>query len=106
ARAEDPQQLVRVDRALGELLTDIDVLAVLLAQAYPLGELVVHDLVATVVRHDDDLARAVALLDAHPAGHLHDRRLALRHPRLEDLLHTRQTLGDVLTRDTTGVEGT
>src|SRR5690349_13879358 len=46
------------------------------------------------------------LVDAHPAGRLGDRRDALGHPRLEQLTDTGQTVGDVLTRDTTGVEGT
>src|SRR5690606_5878522 len=102
--AKHAQQLVRIDGALGELLADLDVVAVLLAQLHPLGDLVVGDLVAAVVRHDDDLPRPVSLFDANPAGGLRDRGLALGDPRLEDLLHPGQTLGDVLTGDTTGVE--
>src|SRR3712207_8427262 len=51
-----------------------------------------------------DLAGALAVLDADTAGVLRDGRLALRHAGLEDLLHTGQTLRDVLTGDTTGVE--
>src|SRR5439155_152287 len=105
-RPEDPQQLVRVDGALGDLLADVDVVAVSHPQPDPLGDLVVGDLLAAVVGHDDDLPGPVAVLDPDPSGHLRDRRLALRHARLEDLLDTRQTLGDVLTRDATGVEGT
>src|SRR6266568_8092748 len=105
-RTQYPQQLVRVDGALGDLLADLDVVAVGHPQPDPLGDLVVHDLVAAVVGHDDDLPSPVAILDPHPAGHLRDGRLSLGYPRLEDLLDTRQTLGDVLTRDATGVEGT
>src|SRR5262249_6295308 len=66
----------------------------------------VYDLLAAVVRHDDDLPRTVAVLDADPAGGVGDGRLALGYPCLEDLLDTRQTLGDVVARDATGVEGT
>src|SRR5262249_17888025 len=76
------------------------------AEPAPAGDLVVHDLVAAVVGHDDDLPGPVAVLDPDPAGDLRDRRLALGYPRLEDLLDPGQTLGDVLTRDATGVEGT
>ena len=97
---------MRVDRAFGELLADVDVIAIVLAEPDPLGDLVMHDLVAAVIGHDDDLARPVTLLDPHPAGHLRDRRLALGHSRLEDLLNPGQTLGNVLTRDTAGVERT
>src|SRR5213078_120505 len=105
-RPQYPQQLVRVDGALGDLLPDVDVVAVGHPQPDPLGDLVVHDLVAAVVGHDDDLPGPVAVLDPDPASHLRDGRLALGYPGLEDLLHTRQTLGDVLTRDATGMEGT
>jgi hypothetical protein len=42
----------------------------------------------------------------HPAGGLGDRGLALGGAGLEQLDHTRQTLGDVVTGHTTGVEGT
>src|SRR5437764_1130009 len=101
-----PQQLVPVDGALGCLLADLDVVAVGHPQPDALGDLVVHDLVAAVVGHNDDLPSPVAVLDAHPAAHLGDGRLALGYPRLEDLLDTRQTLGDVLTRAATGVQGT
>src|SRR5262249_8016227 len=52
-----------------------------------------------------DLVEALAVLETNPPGDVGDRRLTARHPRLEQLLHTRQTAGDVLT-DTTLVEGT
>src|SRR5690606_1228829 len=92
------------DGALGQLLADLDVGAVVHAQPDPLGDLVVDDLVAPVVRHDDDLASPVPVLDPDASGELGDRRLALWHPGLEDLLDPWQTLGDVLTGDTAGVE--
>src|SRR5262249_16602592 len=76
------------------------------AEPAPAGDVVVNDLVLAGVGHDDDLPGPVAVLDPDPSGGLRDRRLALRYPRLEDLLDPGQTLGDVLTRDATGVEGT
>src|SRR5439155_17017098 len=88
------------------LLADLDVRAIADAQAYPLRDLVVDDLVAPVVGNDDDLPRPVALLDPDPARGLRDRRLALGYPRLEDLLDAGQTLCDVLAGDAAGVERT
>src|SRR5215218_2457345 len=105
ARAHDPQHLVRVDRTLGELLADLDVAAVLDPQPRATRQLVVDDLVGAVVRGDGELAELLAVLDADGAGQLGDRGLALGDAGLEELHHTRQTVGDVLTRDTTGVEG-
>src|SRR5437763_1664655 len=65
-------------------------------------------LLAPVVGDDDDPPTgdlgALGLLDPHPAGRLRDRGDALRDARLEQLGHTRQTVRDVLTRDTAGVE--
>src|SRR5439155_4693408 len=66
----------------------------------------VLDRVSAVVRGDDELRRLLGLLDADPAGHLADRGDALGLARLEQLDDTRQAVGDVLTRDATGVEGT
>src|ERR1700712_4888152 len=68
-------------------------------------QLVVDDLVGTVVRGDRELAELLAVLDPDGARQLGDRGLALGDAGLEELHHTRQTVGDVLTRDTTGVEG-
>ena len=48
----------------------------------------------------------VGLLDAHPAGRLGDRGDALGDARLEQLGDTGQTVRDVLTGDTAGVERT
>src|SRR5690606_41358282 len=105
ARAEDPQDLVRVDRTLDELLTDFDALPVLDKQRSPHGHLVA-DLVGAVVRDDNDLTALVGLLNPDPALHFADRGHALGDAGLEQLLDTGQTVGDVLTRRTTHVEGT
>nr|AHE14899.1 hypothetical protein asmbl_7 [uncultured bacterium] len=105
ARAHDPQHLVRVDRTLGELLPDLDVTAVLDPQPRATRQLVVDDLVGAVVRGDRELPELLAVLDPDGAGQLGDRGLALGDAGLEELHHTRQAVGDVLTRDTTGVEG-
>src|SRR5690606_28611666 len=96
----------RVHRALGQLLAHLYVGALVHPQPRPPRDLVVHDLFAAVVRHDDDLPYPVAVLDPHAAGGPRDRRLALRPPRLDHLLDPGQTLGDVLTRDATDLEGT
>ncbi len=67
------------------------------AQTLTLGQLVVHDLLATVVRDDRDLVETIVVLELDTAGHVRDRSLALRDTGLEQLLDTRQTAGDVLT---------
>ena len=115
AGALHAQHLVRVGGAFHQLLAHLDVVAVgeqplgtVLVlehpQPLPLGELVVDHFLATVVRDDGDLVEALALLQTHPSGDVGDRCLTARHPGLEQLLHTGQTTGDVLT-DTTLVEG-
>src|SRR4029453_19010672 len=104
--ALDPQLLVRVDRALGELLPDLDGVAVADQQPGPEPHLVLHG-VAAVLRRDGDppLLLLLVVLDLDGAGDLGDPRLALGTARLEQLHDTRQTVGDVLTSDTTRVEG-
>src|SRR4028118_1049799 len=105
ARAHDPQHLVRVHRTLGELLADLDVGTVLDPQPRPTRQLVVDDLVGAVVRGDGQLAELLAVLDPDAAGQLGDRGLALGAAGPGELHPTRPAVGDVLTRDTTGVEG-
>src|SRR5690606_27848354 len=113
-RTHHAQHLVRVDRTFQQLLADVDVVAVLqLAfgavhvdhrEALALRQLVVDDLVAAVVRDDGDLPVPVVVLQADAARSIGDRGLALRDAGLEQLLHTRQTGGDVVTGHTTLVE--
>ncbi len=72
ARAHHAQHLVRVDRTFQQLLADLDVVAVLQLplgavhrdrrEPLPLGQLVVDDLLAAVVRNDGDLPVAVVVL--------------------------------------------
>src|SRR6185312_14000152 len=111
ARALHTQHLVRVGRAFHQLLTHLDVVAVgkhplgavlVLehAQPLPLGQLVVDDFLAAVVGNDGDLVEALTVLETHATGDVGDRRLAPRHAGLEQLLHPRQTAGDVLTHTT------
>src|SRR5699024_309384 len=66
------------------------------------------DRVGAVVRGDRDPALLVVLLDLGPSRGLGDRGEAGRGTGLEQLLHTRQTMGDVAVGagHTTGVEGT
>ncbi len=102
---QDAQHVVRVGGTHGELLAHLDVLAL---GDQDLGALRdrVRRLVAAVVRGDDELLRLLRLLDPHAAGGLGDRGDTLRGTGLEELDDTRQTLGDVVTGHTTGVEGT
>src|SRR6478609_6974527 len=104
-RAEDAQHLLGVDRPLGQARADRDVLAVLHQQAGPLGDRV-GVLLGAVVGREQDATRLVGLLDGDPARRLGDRGDTLGGARLEQLDDTRQTLGDVVTGHTTGVEGT
>src|SRR5699024_5613100 len=116
ARTHDAQHLVRVCSALEQLLAHLDVVPVgqhalillalgtVLRQTLTLGQLVVDHLVAAVVGRDGDGVEAVVVLDAHAARLLGDRRLALGHARLEQLLHARQTAGDVVTAGAALVE--
>ena len=89
----------------GQARADLDVLAVLHEQAGPLRDRV-GVLLGAVVRREQDATRLVGLLDGDPARGLGDRGDTLGGARLEQLDDTRQTLGDVVTGHTTGVEGT
>src|SRR5262245_10618010 len=102
--AEHPEHVVRVDRAGDQLLADRDVVPVVHEQPDPLGHRV-RLLLGAVVRNHYDLAGLLGVLDPNPALDLGDRRDALGLTGLEQLHHTRQAVGDVLTRDPTGVEG-
>ena len=93
ARAHDPQHVVRVRRAPGEP-SCWPASTCSRPSLPPAGEprRVIgysHDLLAAVVRRDDDASRgalgAVGLLDPHPPGRLGDRRDALGDTRLEQL---------------------
>jgi hypothetical protein len=108
ADALDVEDLLRVTRALrvtGELRAGLDLGPVDDAgrEVRPQGDRV--DLLLTVVGDDRQGALALLVLaDAHDAGRLREDRGALGRAGLEELDDTRQTVGDVLTRDTTGVE--
>ena len=97
--------LLRVERADLEGLTDRDVLAVFDQQRRALEHRVDVRLVAVVGREDDLLA-LLGLVDRDASVGLGDRRGTLRGARLEQLLHAGQTLRDVIRRRrTTRVEG-
>jgi serine/threonine protein kinase len=95
--ALDPQLLVRVHRALGELLAHLDRVAVADEQPCSEPDLVLHR-VAAVLGGDGDPALLLLLvvLDLDGAGDLGDPRLALGTASLEQLHDTRQTVRDVL----------
>src|SRR5665647_88293 len=102
--AEDPQHLLRVDRALDQLVAHLDVIAIGDEQTRALAHRV-GVLLGTIVRGEHDPARLVSVLDHDAAVGLGDRSHALGGARLEELDHTRQTLRDVIACHTTGVEG-
>src|SRR5699024_3489386 len=79
-------------------------LAVLDEQAGPLAHRV-GVLLTVAVGGQDDAPTLVGLLDLDPAVGLGDRGDTLRGAGLEELDDARQTLGDVVTGHTTGVEG-
>src|SRR5699024_5518377 len=69
-------------------------------QALPPGQLVEDDVAATVVRRQRDLPVTVGLFDLDAPVGVRDRSLTAWHASREELLHTRQTRGDVITGDT------
>src|SRR6185295_6938822 len=108
ADALDVEDLLGVPRALGvagELGARLDLGTVDDAgrEVRAHGDRV--DLLLTVVGDDREGPLALLVLaDAHDARGLREHRGALGRSGLEELDDTRQTVSDVLTRDTTGVE--
>src|ERR1044072_5437682 len=90
----DRQQVGRVERALVELLADLDFLAIGDVQAGTGREAVGMLLAARL--GDDHFQRFVGFLDRDLAGLLSHLRQTLRFTRLEELDDARYTLGDVL----------
>ena len=105
ALTENAEDLLRIHHTGGQLLSDLDVFAVLDAQTNALRNRV-GNLGRTVIWCDDQLASLLGVLDANTTGCLGDRCNTLRRAGLEEFLHTRQTVRDVLTCDTAGVERT
>src|SRR5690606_34375627 len=106
AGTHDTHDLLGVKRSDQDGLTDLDMLAVLDEKRCTLQHRVDH-LFVTVVRREDDLLGLVGLVDRDATIGLGDRRRTLGRTSLEELLHTGQTLGDVIRRcRTTGVERT
>src|SRR5215218_2886156 len=101
--AEHPQHLLGVGDAVDDRLADLDLLAVLDPEPGPPGD-DGHPLLA-LVRGHGDLHALLDVLDPDPAGELGDGGHALGGAGLEQLLHPRQAVGDVLTGDAAGVEG-
>ena len=99
------EQLVRVERALVELVARLHLLAVLDHEVGPAADGVAVQLFAGIVE-DDDLLGLVGLLDVHGPGELGDLGLPLGLAGLEQLDYARQTVSDVGAGDPAGVEGT
>ena len=105
-RIGQTQQVVRVDRALGELLTNFDLAAVFHARQQLSTRR--HDILADVallIVDGEDLVVLVAR-DLQRACDLRKRCLTLRLACLEELGNTRKTVRDVFTCNTAGVERT
>src|SRR4051794_9888809 len=100
--AAQVEQLVRVERALVELVARLDLLALDHVQARPARERVAV-LLAGVVG-DDHGAGLVGVLDRDHAADLGDLGQALRLARLEQLDDARQAVRDVRAGDAAGVE--
>ena len=64
-----------------------------------------HRLLGAVVGHDGDAPAALLVVDADHARVVGEDGRALGRAGLEQLDHPGQAVGDVLTHDTTGVEG-
>src|SRR3954452_12983713 len=100
--AAELEQLVRVQRALVELLAGLDDLALAHVQARPARERVAV-LLARLVG-DDHGAGLVGVLHRDGAADLGDLRQALRLAGLEELNDARQAVRDVRAGDAAGVE--
>ena len=94
--AADRQQVGRVERAVVELLTDLDLVAVGDVEAGPQRERVARLFAARL--GDDHFQGFVGFVDRDFARGLGHLGKALRFTRLEELDDARQTLRDVLRR--------
>ena len=108
AHALDLEQLLRVERALlvaDQTVAGLHVLAVAHTEVRTTRHRVL-ELGAVVADDRDDLLALLVLAEPDHSGDVGHQRRALRGAGLEQLDHAGQTVGDVLTRDTTGVERT
>ena len=104
AHAEHPQHVVRIGRTGGQLLTHLDVIAVLHQQPRHAADRELRTSEPSSGVMTIFCSRSLSSI-CDPSGGLGDRRLALGLASLEELDDTRQTLGDVVTSHTAGVEG-
>ena len=106
-RVTDTQDIVRVERALVELLALLDILAILYADTRRRSQLISAGVAVLGVDDIDGLeGRALGLLDADRTRDLCQGRNLLGLARLEQFLDAGQTLGDIRTCDAAGMEGT
>ena len=107
ARAEDAQDLLRIDGAFDQLGAGFDMIAVLDQHRGATGHRVDDRFDGFVVRLQHDLTAALGVFHLDHACELRDRSLALRGTSFEKLGNTRETLGDIgCGSDAAGVEGT
>src|SRR5690606_25245012 len=93
----DLQDVLRIERALDERLAELDALPVFDEQRGAL-EHGVRLLLTAIVWREDDASALFRVLDRDASRRLRDWRGTLRGTRFEELLHTRQTLRDVVRR--------
>ena len=104
--AGDPQHVLRIERAVCDGLTLLHDLAVGNLQAYGVGHLI--DLHLAVVRGNGNVTQsgAVGIVDGHHTGDFGNLSHLLRPASLKQLFHSGKTLGDIVTGNAAGVEGT
>ncbi len=92
-RAEDAQDLLRIDGAFDQLGAGFDMIAVLDHLRGATGHRVGDRLDGIVVRLQDDLTAALGVFHLDNASELCDRGLTLRSTGFEKLGNTRETPG-------------
>ena len=113
--AEYAKNLVRIGRALEQLLTHLDVVTIAQwslhsagaqgCEPLTLGQFLVHNVFGAIVGNDRDRVEGLVVLDLQLAIDRGDGGLGLWHTSFEELLHTWKTTRNVATH-TTEVEGT
>ena len=97
----DLQQVMRIDAALGQLITSLELCTVRDLDAGAIRDQI--RLFIDAVR-DDDLTFFLRILDRGRAAELRDDRKSFRLSRLKKLLDTRKTLCDIITGNAAAVK--
>src|SRR5699024_7668291 len=104
ANAFGPEKFLGIDGALGQRVPRSHMVSLSHLHTGTVGNLISF---CFHVALDDHFPTVLHLADlADHTGNFSDRRLSLRIASLKQLLNPRQTLGDVVSSHTAGVEGT